>query len=290
VTAYGVVVDVLTELTFPGGGTTTLHVARSVSESDPMALVLPAMGVPATFYGPLLDGLAANGVTAVVADFPGQGGSRPLAARDHDYGYAALATKFVPRVLQASRSELGHRLTVLLGHSLGGQVAVVAAAAERDIADALVLVAAGTPHWRVFEGRLGWEVLVQTQAVGAVARANGYWPGERFGFGGRQPRRLMSEWAHLARTGAFLLHGMPDVDDAIASIELPILAIDVANDQFAPASSVEALVAKLAAAPVERQHFARETGRPLDHLGWVRSSDGVAVEICEWVRSTLDGH
>lgn len=77
-TAYGVVVDVLTELTFPGGGTTTLHVARSVSESDPMALVLPAMGVPAAFYGPLLDGLAANGVTAVVADFPGQGGSRPL--------------------------------------------------------------------------------------------------------------------------------------------------------------------------------------------------------------------
>jgi len=31
-------VDVLTELTFPGGGTTTLHAARSVSESDPMAL------------------------------------------------------------------------------------------------------------------------------------------------------------------------------------------------------------------------------------------------------------
>ncbi len=35
---YGGAVDVLTELTLPGGGTTTLHAARSVSESDPMAL------------------------------------------------------------------------------------------------------------------------------------------------------------------------------------------------------------------------------------------------------------
>jgi len=280
-------VDVLTELTFPGGGTTTLHVARSGSEADPLALVLPAMGVPAGYYEPLLDGLAANGLTAVIADLPGQGTRRPLVARDHDYGYGALATRFVPLVLDTARTALKRRQIVLLGHSLGGQVAVVAGAVRPDIADAMVLVAAGTPHWRAFDGRLGWEVLVQTQAVGVVARANGFWPGERFGFGGRQPRRLMTEWAHLARTGSFSLAGMPDVDAAIGTIDVPVLAIDVANDQFAPAASVEALAAKLTGARVERRHFAQQSGRPLDHLGWVRSTDGVAVEVAEWVRATL---
>ncbi len=279
--------DALTELTFPGAGTTTLHVARSSAEADPLALVLPAMGVPAGYYEPLLDGLALNGLTAVIADFPGQGTSRPLAAREHDYGYGALATKFVPLVLETARAALGHRQTALLGHSLGGQVAVIAAAAQPDLADAMVLVAAGSPHWRAFDGRLGWEVLVQTQAVGMVARANGFWPGERFGFGGRQPRRLMTEWAHLARTGSFSLDGMPDVDAAIGTITVPVLSVDVADDQFAPAASVEALAAKLTGASVERRHFASQTGHPLDHLGWVRSTDGVAIEVAEWLRTTL---
>ena len=83
--------DKHSEITLTGGTTTVLHVSRAKDPSAPVALVLPAMGVPAGYYGPFVDELASEGVNAAVADYPGQGESRPLTSRAHDHGYTEIA-------------------------------------------------------------------------------------------------------------------------------------------------------------------------------------------------------
>ena len=192
--------DQHSEITLPDGGTTALHVSRA-DGSTPFVLVLPAMGVPAGYYGPFVDELARHGVTAGVADYPGQGGARPLAGRGQDLGYTELAHEWLPAVVESVRE--GHDGPVVaLGHSLGGHVLAAHLAGEQPAVDAVVLIGSGSTHWR---SQQGLKTLAQTQLIGTLSRVLGYWPGTRLGFGGTQPMTLMREWAAFAAPGGWLL-------------------------------------------------------------------------------------
>lgn len=280
----------VTDLDLPGGGHTTVVGEDAGGPDDPVVVLLPALGVAAGYYGPFVKALAAEGIATLVADFPGQGVSRPRASRRHDFGYAAVADLVSATVAVAQERYAGRQLA-LLGHSFGGQVAIVHLATHETPVGALVLVGSGSPYWRSYPRRL--RLLAQTQALGAVAAVRGHWPGHRLGFGGRQPRRLMREWARYARGGALLLEdsgGVPAREPDFADIELPVLAIALDNDHLAPQGSVDHLVGKLAGATVEHRFVTRpesEDGPPIDHFTWVRHPGSFAAEVATWLRAAL---
>lgn len=267
------------DITLPDGSTTPVHVATADDPTAPLVLVLPAMGVPAGYYGPFVDELAREGVTAAVADYPGQGESRPLAGRGRDHGYTELATAWLPAVVAELRREHPGPV-VALGHSLGGHV-VAAHLAGDPVVDAAGLIGSGTPYWR---DQQGLKTLAQTQAVGLVSRALGYWPGTRLGFGGTQSKTLMLEWAAFGRTGR-LAPGGRDIAPGLAHRDLPLLVVDLDNDTLAPPSAVDGLVAMFAGAHVERFAFAKEPGdpgRPVDHYSFARSPEIIGERIATW--------
>jgi predicted alpha/beta hydrolase len=261
-----------------------VHVAAASDETAHVVLVLPAMGVPAGYYRPLLDGLAGSGLHAAALDLPGLPTDRRPERREEGLGYASLAGEVIPR----ARDHLARRFpraagTVLLGHSLGGQLALVHLALSTQHVAGVALVAAGTPHWRGFRGRRRPLVLAQTRVVAATTRVLGYWPGDRLGFGGRQPRALIRDWATLARTGELRPRGVDvDVEVRLAAVRTPVLAVDVAGDEFAPPTSVAELLAKVPAARVTRCHHAGDDGPP-GHARWARSPGGVVTTVTEWV-------
>lgn len=241
----------------------------------PVVLCWPAMGVPAGFYRPFASALRDAGLAVVVADLRGTGASQPRPSRASRYGYDELAGD-VGAVLAHLEPARAGRPVVLLGHSLGGQACLLhlARTAEPAVAG-LVLVAVGLPYWRVYRRPLA--VLALTQGIHATSTLLRVWPG--WGFGGRQARGVIADWAHTARTGAFpRLAGM-DMEVAVARVATPVLAVSLERDQYTPAPTVDHLVGKLAAAPVQRQH----DGGAADHFRWARSPEPVAGRVAKFI-------
>src|SRR5699024_10873531 len=222
-------VEKIADIDLPGGATTVLHAAAAEDPHAPVVLVLPAMGVPAGYYGPFVDELARTGVTAAAADYTGQAESRPRAGRGRDLGYDDLAHGWLPAVVAELRRERPGPV-VALGHSLGGHLLAAHLSDGEPVVDAGVLIGSGTPHWRALHGL---KTLAQAQLIGVVSRALGYWPGERLGFGGTQPRTLIREWAAFSRTGRLAPRGR-DVADGLRGHSLPLLVVDLEGDTLAP--------------------------------------------------------
>ncbi|MFI7606215.1 alpha/beta fold hydrolase [Micromonospora sp. NPDC049366] len=244
----------------------------------PVVVVCPAMGVRARYYRPLAAALRGAGLAVVVADLRGTGASTPAPSRRSRYGYPELAGD-VGAVLEALKPRLDGRTRLLLGHSLGGQAALLhLALAGGDAVDGLALVAVGLPWWRAYPGRRGYGVLPYTQSIAATAALLRVWPG--WGFGGRQARGVIRDWAYTARTGRFPHLDGVDAEAAVRRIRTPVLAVSVDDDQYTPHATMDHLCAKLVAAPVLREHYTvADAGAPLDHFSWVRAAAPLADRV-----------
>jgi predicted alpha/beta hydrolase len=244
----------------------------------PLAVVWPAMGVPARYYRPFAADLLTAGLAVAVADLRGTGSSTPRPSRASRYGYAELVGD-VGAVLETLKPRADGRPLLLLGHSLGGQACAVhlALSGSESTADGLVLLAVGLPYWRDY--RTGVRtILPMTQGINAVSAVLGVWPG--WGFGGRQARGVIRDWAYTARTGRYPVLDGVEVEAALAAVRTPVLAVSVEHDQYTPPSTVDRICGKLRAAPVEREHYtAAQAGGRLDHFRWVRAAAPLANRI-----------
>lgn len=250
-----------------------LQVYEEPAPDAPAVVVLPAMGVPARFYRPFATALREAGLAVSVADLRGTGASTPRPSRRSGYGYAELVGDLAA-LLAALKPRLDGRRVVLVGHSLGGQTCLMHLALAGDTGvDGLALVAVGLPYWRVYRerGRIG--VWAFTQSIHAGATLLRVWPG--WGFGGRQARGVIRDWAYTARTGQFPALGGVDVEAAVARVRTPVLALSLERDQYTPASTVDHLAGKLATAPVQREHLDGD----VDHFTWARSAGAVADRV-----------
>ncbi|MEV7227133.1 alpha/beta fold hydrolase [Polymorphospora sp. NPDC051019] len=250
----------------------------------PVVVIFPAMGVRAHYYRPFAAELRAAGLAVVVADLRGTGTSTPPPSRASTYGYAELVDD-IGVVLDTLKPRFAGRRRLLLGHSLGGQAAVLHLALTRDATvDGLVLVAVGMPYWRLYQGGRRYGVLPYTQGIVATSALLRVWPG--WGFGGRQARGVIRDWGHTARTGRFPAIRGVDAEAAVRGITTPVLAVSMDDDQFTPHGTLDHLCAKFDSAPVERERYtvARAGGR-LDHFVWVRASAPLAARIATFAKT-----
>lgn len=259
-------------------GTDRLSVWVEENPSAQSVVVLfPAMGVPGGYYRRFAGALVEAGMTVAIADLRGTGESLPRPGRSSRYGYGDLADD-VGAVLEAlSPVRLGAK-TILLGHSLGGQACAMHLARSQDGVDGLILIAVGLPYWRVY-GRQKLGVYGFTQGINAVSTMLGVWPG--WGFGGRQARGVIRDWAYTGRHGRF--PARLGVEDRLGAITVPVLAITVEDDQYTPPATTDFLVAKFESSKVRREHLTRAAaGIDIDHFKWVRAGEPLASLISDW--------
>ncbi|ORT59117.1 alpha/beta fold hydrolase [Streptomyces sp. CB03238] len=272
-----------------GGAEFLVRLLHAERPDAPVALVVPAMGARARFYAPFARRLHRAGLHVAVTDLRGQGDSTPVARRGVAYGYRETVEDDLPAVVRAVSAEFPCSPVVLVGHSLGGQLALLSATGLTGV-HAVVLTAAGSVWWRGFGPVRGLRNLVGSQLFAALATVLGYWPGERLGFGGTQATGVMRDWARQGRTGRYTLPGSDtDYEVALARMKLPVLAVDVDNDILAPPAATDHLLRKVPAAPVSRWRYtaALAGGRRVDHFRWVKHSDGMSAYIADWISGTL---
>ncbi|GAA2612728.1 alpha/beta fold hydrolase [Dactylosporangium fulvum] len=247
-----------------------------------MAVLWPAMGVPARYYRRFAAQLTAAGLAVTVVDLRGTGASSPRPSRASRYGLAEL-TDDVDAVLEHLKPVRAGRRTLLVGHSLGGQACALHLAARGATSDVagLALLAVGLPYWRSYARGRQTRILAMTQTLAAGSALLGVWPG--WAFGGRQARGVIRDWAFTARVGRYPRLDGVDVEAALARVTTPVLAVDMEGDQYTPPGTVDKLTSKLTSAKVLRERYsAAEAGGPIDHFTWAKSGAALAGRVAAW--------
>ena len=253
-----------------------------------IALVLPALGVSSRFYERFARRLATAGLTAVTADLRGQGESLPVPRRGDGHGYRDIVEIDLPRVVQEVANHFPGRPIWLVGHSLGGQLALVFAGLNSTTIAGVAVIATGSAWHGGFAGSRRVRNLLLSQLVAIISRSAGVWRGDVFGFGGRQSTVLMRDWAAQVRTGRYAARGSKiDYEAGLAQVVTPVLLVDVEGDTLAPPGCVDHLISKIPRAPVERWNYtqAMAASHCLTHFSWAKQSPDLAEHVAAWVFS-----
>ena len=266
------------------GGTQSAVLTLSRSVRAPIVLVLPALGLRAEYYAPLVARLAVEGVHAAAIDLPGHGASPVRASRRVDWGYPELVTHAAAARDAASRALPGVPV-FWLGHSIGGQIALLESGLHPGGAAGVALVASGSPYYRAWRGLAALKIALGTRFSAALAGVVGYFPGEQAGFAGREARSVMQQWARLARTGAYRF-GAFDGEALLAAGRAPVLALRVLGDDLAPEAAVEHTLGKLGQRTIEREVW-RGLATKNVHNRWPRTPEPAVERVTAFVRATL---
>lgn len=268
------------------GTSFALQVYAAADLTAPSILIQPAMGVKAGYYTPLAMALRDAGYNVAVAELRGHeesGGRKP--GRDYDFGYHELLTEDWPQAVTAAKARFPGAPFYLYGHSLGGQVSAIYAAHHPQQLDGLILTAVSSVHWKLWPLPF-WPY---SQAAVLTAKLLGHFPGEKFRFAGREARSVIADWGRQARTGRFWFGkpGRIDHDAVLATLTLPVLAISLQGDFFAPKHAMNDIVQRFPQAALTREHLdPKAMGIDgIDHFRWVRKPQVVLPTVLDWLKS-----
>ena len=259
---------------------------RAGSEA-PIVVCFPAMGIRASYYRPLAEALCRQGLRAVTVDLRGNGSSSVRASRSCDFGYREIVELDIPAVLTAVRREVTGDLLVL-GHSLGGQLACLAVAADPRQVTGVVLVASCSVYYRGWSFPRNLRLLAFFHTANLSAQLFGFFPGYLVRFGDREARRLVRDWSRQGRTGRYRVAGSRlDYEALLSTLDLPILALSFTDDTYSPRRAVEHLLGKMPAATATHLHLPPEDlgNREVGHFGWVRHAERLTPRILQWLGS-----
>jgi len=244
--------------------------------SKPIVIVSAAMSVPSAFYRTLAGAFAEHDWDTHLQPTRGYEKDGAIASRRNDWSYASEAAAIATSVA-AARAENPDRPVIVMGHSLGGQLAVMHQL-HHEPADGLIAIGASVPHFRHY-GRIGAGVLTLGLSVPIAARVFGYVP-KPF-FGGPGARTMMREWAGFVRSGKppfAVPHPVPS----------PTLVIDLKGDTFATVEATDHYVKKF----LDADHTSRWTydtppdGGNTHHIWWAKTPAPVVEHIVDWWAST----
>jgi len=241
----------------------------------PIVLVAPAMAIGSGYYRPLARAFEDRGWQTRVLTRRGFEPGEVQASRGADWSYQDEIDDIATAVA-AARVELPDRPVLLLGHSLGGQLAA-GHELTRPPVDGLVTVGGCLPHFRDYPYGGLHIAAMGALVVPVLTTAFGYLP--RPAFGGPGARTLMREWALMALTG----RPPYPVEGRIAT---PTLAVSFDGDGLAPRRAVDAFADGLfETGAVTRWHLRAADVPPdgsHDHIAWARSPRPVVERIEGW--------
>ncbi len=263
-----------------------------VDDGTELLLILPALGVSARKYDQLAVALNQHQISVATMELRGIGSSSERAGRKTDFGYAELVEIDCPAAINAAQTQFPNKNLTVFGHSLGGQLGALSLAQSSQRGDPkgkipkLILSASCSIYYRGWAFPANLSILFFTQFGMLIAKLLGYFPGKQLKFGGREARTVIADWARTARSGKYRLTGSDfDFETALSQLELELLAINYADDAFAPQKATDNLLDKMPKTSVRRTNVtaAQLGAKRADHFSWMKHPAPVAQIISEWL-------
>lgn len=268
------------------GARASMWVFRTAQADAPVVVCLPAMGVRASHYQEFAQALSLTGVHVVTSDLRGVGSSSVRASRHCDFGYADMLERDLPALMAAVDACFPGHPRWLLGHGLGGQLGALYLSAHGEAARGLMLVAAGSAHYKGWPWRWRWRVLGTLVLLRLLCSVLGHVPAGRSGLVGSQACGVVADWSGNCCTGRYVVrHSTHDYEQSLARMAGPVLALSFARDALAPRRSVDNLLAKFGQARVTARHLQRDHPglENIGHFRWARQPQAVVQAIHEWM-------
>lgn len=243
---------------------------------------LPALGVGLRPNHAFASALAEAGMAVAVHEWRGLGGSSLRAQRRCDWGFHELLELDLPAGLAAAQAAVPGLRWQIGGHSLGGQLALLAAALQPATFERVHVIASGMPDWRAYPRLRGLGIWAALHALPNTARLLGHYPGERFGFAGREALGVLRDWSHSGRHRRYRLRGSEsDPESALRDFRGQVQALHMQSDWLCPRPSLEALAAKTphAAWSIETLADSEFAPRRADHFAWLKRPQAVVERL-----------
>lgn len=264
---------------------------RCESGNAPTLIFLPALGTPARVYTRFGQSLTDHGINACIPDWRGIASSSLRAGRATDFGYYHLLEQDISGLIEALATTLPGSSIWLGGHSLGGQLALLACAAWSTEISGVVMIASGTVHLPCYPLKFRAGIRGVVTLAKLTNTLLGYFPGDRLGFGGREARGVMRDWAHVAHTGSYRVAGSSfDYEAALRRLSQPVLAINFSADHWSPSMAATSLLAKVPAAKITHLQWRPEDtqGIALDHFLWAKHPELIVPSVARHVHAPND--
>lgn len=251
-------------------------------------IVLPALGVRASFYRLFAEGLSTVGFNTVLFEQRGYGKSELRPGRHTNWGFKELVESDISAVHDWACHELGGDIA-LLGHSLGGHVALCYAALNQGKVERLILPGCGSPWRNAYSGVSKVKITVLYHLIPVLNSVFGYYRGGLVGFGGNEACGVMQDWRHLAKRNSYQVRGIDeDINELLTRFSGKTLSLRFSDDGLAPEAAVAAVIDKLPASNMTRRVL---SGADLsiggihvkaDHFAWARNPRSTVSSIADW--------
>lgn len=248
--------------------------ARFYPPAEPVrgaVLVVPAMGVPQSFYGPLARWLAGEGFLVATFDYRGMGLSRRGSLRDVDADIRTWAEQDTQAVLGTLAARAGGAPITWIGHSLGGQI--VPFVPERSAVAKIITVATGSGYWRQNAPQLRRKVWIfWWGAVPLATPLFGYFPGKRLGMVGDLPKGVIRQWRRWCLDPEYAVGDGEAVRALYANVTTPMTSFSFTDDEMMSAENIASIHGFYLNAPRTMRRLApEELGVPkIGHFGFFR--------------------
>ncbi len=232
------------------------------------------------------------GYVTLTLDFRGHGDSGPGAESGASWSFDDLVRHDLPVVAECARAQLGDLPLVVVGHSLGGNVALAAQGLGLLGADALVLVATNMWTRRDEPSLRMWAMKrAVVEALYGLARRKGYVPARALRIGSDdEPLRYFETLVRCVRRGRWTSEdGRHDYAELAANVRVPVATVSSDGDRlFCTPGCAERMAKNVRGERLSiRLTEADGGGRPPGHMGIVTS--GAALSAYRSVVGWLDG-
>ena len=247
-----------------------------------LVIVNSATAVPRRFYRHMATALANAGYAVLTYDYRGVGDSRPASLRGFEAEVRDWGLLDMAGVVDWAIDELSPACVLLVGHSVGGQLAGLLD--RPDTIDGMATMSAQSGYWALQGGEQKALVALHVYVtLPLLAKTLGYMPWSWVGGGEDLPRGVALEWSRWCRSPGYLLDDSSLPLERFNRFSAPVLAYSFGDDKWGTPKSVDAMMG--AYPKLERRHI-EPTAVGLDrigHFGYFRSSSAsLWHELAAW--------
>ncbi len=256
------------------------------SKSQLIILILPAMGAPTRLYKRLYDGILQADLSVAIMNLRGEGLlKKDQLVSDGNFGYVELL-KDIDDVIAFITHKYPNKSIVTIGHSLGGQLGCLYSCHKNSDVLASIVIAGGNVGYHSWSGLARFKTFLVTQFFGIISMLIGWFPGEKIGFGGNQPKNIMIDWSRNARTGIYkLINQKIDYEMVSKDVKSLFLGIVIANDFFAPYSSTKSLLDKFPSSDRKISTIKADSFKEVtpNHFSWLKEPEPAINTFVSWL-------